>query len=80
MSFQPAHAAQVTTAVSNFGEVGIFHSKMLSSKGILVFKPPQLSDRMDDHASAGRARIAPQVSTWVRIVAGSRYRASPAAR
>jgi len=30
---------------SNFGEVGICQFKILSSKGILVFNPPQLSDR-----------------------------------
>src|SRR5438067_7044075 len=36
---------QVMSDGSNFGEVGICHCKMLSSKGILVFSPPQLSDR-----------------------------------
>ena len=36
---------QVITTGSNFGEVGICQFKMLSSKGILVFSPPQLSDR-----------------------------------
>jgi hypothetical protein len=36
---------QVWSAISNFGEVGICQFKMLSSKGIRVFRPPQLSDR-----------------------------------
>jgi hypothetical protein len=31
---------QVATAGANFGEVGICQFKMLSSKGILVFKSP----------------------------------------
>jgi len=35
---------QVMSDGSNFGEVGICQFKMLSSKGILVFSPPQLSD------------------------------------
>src|SRR5713101_7402361 len=36
---------QVISDGSNFGEVGICQFKMLSSKGILVFSPPQVSDR-----------------------------------
>ena len=36
---------QVMSDGSNFGEVGICQFKMLSSKGILVFSPPQVSDR-----------------------------------
>jgi hypothetical protein len=41
LSPQGWQSVQVTTAVSNFGEVTISHFKMLSSKEILVFNPPQ---------------------------------------
>jgi hypothetical protein len=44
---------------------------MLSSKGILDFNPPQLWDRWTTNRRPALPRIAPQVSTWVRIVAGS---------
>ena len=78
--FPAAQSGQVTTAASNFGEVAISHFKMLSSKEILVFNPPQLSDRWTTTRRPARPRIAQQVRTWVRTVAGSRYHPNPAAR
>ena len=64
--------AQVAGSKFNFGEVGICQFKMLSIQGILVFKPPQLCDRWTTSRRPARPRIAPQVSTCVRMVAGSR--------
>lgn len=49
-------------AESNFGEVGISPFKMLSSKGILVFKPPQFSDRWTTTRRPARPRIADQLA------------------
>jgi hypothetical protein len=57
---------------SSFGEVGNSQARIFSSKGILAFNPPQLSDRWMTTRRPARPRIAPQVSTCVRIVAGSR--------
>jgi hypothetical protein len=46
---------------------------MLSSKGIIVFNPPQLFDKWTTAGRQPRPRMAPQVNTCVRSVAGSRY-------
>src|SRR5271166_1245205 len=63
---------QVATAESNFGEVGISQPKILSIRGFRVFNPPQLCDRWRSNRRPARPRMAPQVNTWVRRVAGSR--------
>jgi hypothetical protein len=40
-----AFDGQVWSTGSNFGEIGNAHTRMLSSKGILVVNPRQLADR-----------------------------------
>ena len=65
-------ADQVTSTDSNFGEVGNFAFKILWISGLRVFNPPQLSDRCRTMRRPERPRMAPQVKTMVRSVAGSR--------
>ena len=67
-----AGTGQQSKGEANFGEVGIFQSKMLSRRGFLVVRPPQLWPMWSTRRRAERPRIAPQVSTCVRMVAGSR--------
>jgi len=62
--------AQVASTESNFGEVGICQLKMFSGNGICVFNPPQLCERWTTKRRPDRPRMAPQVNTYVRMVAG----------
>ena len=54
---------------SNFGEVGICLFRMLSGKGMLAFKPPQLYARWTASRRSVRPRTERQVSTWKRKAA-----------
>jgi hypothetical protein len=63
---------QVSSSEVNFGEVGNSQARMLSSKGIRDFNPPQLWDRWITKRRPARPRMAPQVRTCMRIVAGAR--------
>lgn len=71
---------QVSSIGSDFGEVGICQLEILFSKGIRVLSPRHPRDRWTTKWRLDRSRIAPQVSTWVRTVAGWRYPGKPSAR
>jgi len=59
-------------ADSNFGEVGIFHTKIRSMSGICFLSPPQASESKSTGFRAARPNTAPPRNTAARNVAGCR--------
>jgi hypothetical protein len=59
-------------ADSNFGEVGIFHTKILSMSGMCFLSPPQASESKSTGFRAARPNTAPPRNAAARNVAGCR--------